>query len=342
MLWQAARKARVHCGAGGVILLSTFQLLGCTQKKYGVERSRFRDNKRLSGTMNRFRKKSARGRGTPAGGANAALTEPVAPAGSQTLSKLSGRSGTGTRGSRGLDGNGQSGFTARRRRWPNRGSILTWPFRVPPMGNAGQSCLGVFELAAAIQPLRRPTDLVQRLFASDRIPGSPRDRSIPIPGSSELLVRSVDEPTEVDVRAALEAATCYARRMFDAILAAGAKPAPIFATGGWARSQAFIELRASIFGQPVIVVDVDEPELTAIGAALIAAQGATGVALPFGEGLDLRKIEPVAAWIEPYAGLCQDYRARLDAKKRIVSTWFKADSMGGFLPGRYCQRFRKA
>ena len=128
-------------------------------------------------------------------------------------------------------------------------------FSVPPMGNAGLSCLGVFELAAAIQPLRRPTDLVQRLLASDRIPGNPRDRPMPIPGSGELFVRSDDEPTETEVRTAFEAATFYARRMFEAILAAGAKPAPIFATGGWARSRAFVELRASIFGQPVTVVN---------------------------------------------------------------------------------------
>jgi xylulokinase len=101
--------------------------------------------------------------------------------------------------------------------------------------------------------------------------------------------------------------------MFDQMLATGAKLAPIFATGGWARSHAFIELRASIFGQPLIVVD--EPELTAIGAALIGAQGATGVAAPFGQGLNLRKIEPVADWIEPYAALYQDYRVRLDATK---------------------------
>jgi xylulokinase len=184
-------------------------------------------------------------------------------------------------------------------------------FSVPSMGNAGLSCLGVFELAAAIQPLRRPTDLVQRLLASERITGIPRDRPMPIPGSNELFVRSGDEPTEVDVRAVLEAATFYARRMFDEILAAGAAPAPIFATGGWARSHAFMELRASVFGQPLIVVD--EPELTAIGAALIAAQGATGVAAPFGQGLNLRKIEPVEAWTERYAGLYQDYRAQLDA-----------------------------
>ncbi len=184
-------------------------------------------------------------------------------------------------------------------------------FSVPAMGNPGLSCLGVFELAAAIQPLRGTTNVLGRLLALERIPGLPLDRPIPIPGSDELLVRSGHEPTEADVRAALEAATFYARRLFDEILAAGAKPAPIFAAGGWARSHAFIELRASIFGQPVKVVD--EPELTAIGAALIAAQGATGVALPFGEGLNLQEIEPVAAWVEPYAALYQDYRARLDA-----------------------------
>jgi xylulokinase len=98
--------------------------------------------------------------------------------------------------------------------------------------------------------------------------------------------------------------------MFDEILRAGAKPAPIFAAGGWARSHAFIELRASIFGEAVTVVD--EPELTAIGAALIAAQGA-GVTLPLGEGLNLQEIQPVTAWVEPYAELYQDHRPRLDS-----------------------------
>jgi xylulokinase len=101
-------------------------------------------------------------------------------------------------------------------------------FSVPAMGNAGLSCLGVFELAAVIQPLRGPPDLVRRLLASEQIPGRPGERPIPIPGSDDSLTSSGDEPTEADVRAALEAATFYARRMFDEILAAGAKPAPIF------------------------------------------------------------------------------------------------------------------
>ena len=78
--------------------------------------------------------------------------------------------------------------------------MFTWPFRLPAKGNAGLSCLGVFELAAAIQPLRGTTDLVRRLLAWERIPGVPGDRPIPIPGSDELLVRSGDEPTEADVR----------------------------------------------------------------------------------------------------------------------------------------------
>jgi glycerol kinase len=42
--------------------------------------------------------------------------------------------------------------------------------------------------------------------------------------------------------------------------------------GGWARSHAFIQLRASIFGQRVTVID--ELELTAIGAGSHAEQGA--------------------------------------------------------------------
>jgi xylulokinase len=183
-------------------------------------------------------------------------------------------------------------------------------FSVPAMGNAGLSCLGVFELAATLQPFRGTTDLVRRLLALERIPGVPGDRRMPLPGSDELLAPSGDEPTEADVRTALEAATFYARRMFDEVLAAGAKPAPIFAAGGWARSRAFMEMRASIFGQAVTVVD--EPELTAIGAALIAAQGA-GVTLPFGEGLNLQEIQPVATWVESYGRLYQDYRAGLDA-----------------------------
>ena len=42
-------------------------------------------------------------------------------------------------------------------------------FSVPAMGNPGLSCLGVFELAAAIQPLRGTTNALARLLALELI-----------------------------------------------------------------------------------------------------------------------------------------------------------------------------
>ncbi len=117
--------------------------------------------------------------------------------------------------------------------------VWTDAFSVPATGDKGLSCLGVFELAAALAPFRGPPDLVRRLLSAERIVGQPRN--------------SFSDTNEAEVRSALEAATFYARRMFDEILAAGAKPTTIFATAGWTRSRAFVELRASIFGQPVAV-----------------------------------------------------------------------------------------
>lgn len=188
-------------------------------------------------------------------------------------------------------------------------------FSVPSLDKVGLSCFGVFELAAALQPFRKPVDLVQSLLASPRIAGEPGEHPVPTPAARGGLGRPGGEASEATVRTALEAATFYARRMLDEILAVGAEPAPVFATGGWTRSQAFIELRASIFGQPVAVLD--EPELTVIGAALIAAQGATGTAPPFAAQKKLRWIEPVAAWVDRYDELYQDYRGRLGAAVTI-------------------------
>jgi hypothetical protein len=43
----------------------------------------------------------------------------------------------------------------------------------------------------------------------------------------------------------------------------------------------------------------------------------TGEAPPFGQGVALRKIGTVTAWIEPYAELYQDYCARLAGGVRL-------------------------
>jgi xylulokinase len=65
------------------------------------------------------------------------------------------------------------------------------------------------------------------------------------------------------------------KHFWAAMTRAGVLPSPIYATGGWARSAALMQLRANIFGEPITVVD--EPELVALGAALFAAQGAGNV-----------------------------------------------------------------
>jgi xylulokinase len=48
--------------------------------------------------------------------------------------------------------------------------------------------------------------------------------------------------------------------------------------GGWSRCPALMQTRATIFGEPITVVD--EPEMVAMGAALFAAQAA-GSAITF-------------------------------------------------------------
>jgi xylulokinase len=178
-------------------------------------------------------------------------------------------------------------------------------FSVPATGGAGQSCLGVFELAAAIASLRRDPDLVTAALSLDRLPG------LPAAAHAAPRSRSAGDPTTADVRAGLEDVSLRARRMLDAILEAGAPAGPIFATGGWSRSRGFMELRASVYGQPITVVD--EPELTAVGAALVSAEGAGNVGVRFGDGLRRTVVEPVTDWVGPYEALYAARRERLAA-----------------------------
>jgi xylulokinase len=74
-----------------------------------------------------------------------------------------------------------------------------------------------------------------------------------------------------DVRVVLTELAEKSKNYWAAMTRAGVPEAPIFATGGWARAPALMQLRANVFGEAVMVVD--EPELVALGAALFAAQG---------------------------------------------------------------------
>jgi xylulokinase len=170
-------------------------------------------------------------------------------------------------------------------------------FSLPVRGGTGVACLGVFEFAAALAPLG---DLGAFLSAP-RLAGEPSP--MPPPATPAGIGECGDR------RAALEACSMFARRMLDAASDAGAPPGTIHATGGWTRSRALIELRASVFGEAVTVVD--EVELTAVAAALIGAEAA-GASLPLQAAARRRVIEPLQAWARHYAAIYGEYRACLD------------------------------
>ncbi len=88
---------------------------------------------------------------------------------------------------------------------------------------------------------------------------------------SLVAARTVAE-IEPAVAKVLHELAAQTKHFWAAMTRAGVPEAPIYATGGWARSAAVMQLRASVFQEPITVVD--EPELVALGAALFAAQGA--------------------------------------------------------------------
>jgi xylulokinase len=172
-------------------------------------------------------------------------------------------------------------------------------FSVPVSARPGVACLGVMGLSAILRPAEGDAPPLTDILAAPRIPGCPPENA-DAPSAAAL-----------EIRRRLEWATFHTRRMFAAMDAAGAEPGPIYATGGWARSTAFLELRASIFGRRIHAID--EPELAAIGAALFGAQGA-GVAAPSLEHVHrIRTIEPVPAWSVAYDELYPSVRRRLEA-----------------------------
>jgi xylulokinase len=79
------------------------------------------------------------------------------------------------------------------------------------------------------------------------------------------------------------------KHYWTAMSRAGVPEAPIYASGGWARCPAIIQMRANIFNQTISVID--EPELVALGAAFFAAQAA-GSATSFPVAERSHMIEP--------------------------------------------------
>ncbi|CAN7788660.1 carbohydrate kinase [Caballeronia mineralivorans PML1(12)] len=191
-------------------------------------------------------------------------------------------------------------------------------FSVPALGTPGVACLGVYEFSAALEPFRaRDAGVALRSFlAGGRLPGKPSEAGDIAEALKRGLVPTINPVPygdAVQLRATLESACLYARRMLEAIRDTGSSATPIYAVGGWARSDALLQLRASVFGEAV--ASVEESELTALGAALIARDAieSSETRLPFQR--HVRFIQPLAEWEEIYEQYYPEFRERLDRFK---------------------------
>lgn len=155
-------------------------------------------------------------------------------------------------------------------------------------GAGKMACLGVFEFTAAVTRFPGGIEAVRKVLALPAMPGVPR---------------AVGNAFR-DERQLLEWATMHARRMIERLEAYGVPAGPIYATGGWSRSRALLELRASIFGQPIHAPE--EKELSVLGAALFAASAAGG-STAFQTQVAL--IEPRQDWQQSYGDIYAQFAA---------------------------------
>lgn len=142
-------------------------------------------------------------------------------------------------------------------------------------------CVGVFEFTAAANRYPDGMEAIRRVLALSKMPGRPGDLS--------------GQPFNTE-RQLLEWATMNARRLLERLRGYGVPDGPIFVTGGWSRSHALVELRASIFGEPIHVPE--QRELSVLGAALLAARAA-GRSTDFQTPITI--VEPIEAWRRAYA-----------------------------------------
>ncbi len=176
-------------------------------------------------------------------------------------------------------------------------------FSVPALGQPGVACLGVFEFSASLQATRSRDGgtALQALLDAEEAPGEPGDEQrllLALRQTGELEANRHERSGQTDPRTLLEAACFYARRMIESVRAAGSGGGRVFSVGGWARSKALLQLRASVFGEPLFTLE--EQELTALGAALIARAAAMPDA-PDVLQRDARILLPNPTWQSRYA-----------------------------------------
>jgi xylulokinase len=152
------------------------------------------------------------------------------------------------------------------------------------MCGPGLAVVGVTEFTLTLEK-HFTRDAVRAVLALPRLPGAPDPQG--------------DDETS-RIRRVLEQMALRGRDFLRCFDRAGVPRGAIYATGGWARSTALMELRASAFREPITVVD--EPELVGLGAALLALEAATGRTAAFiPQGLHV--VDPLGRWSEAYTGL---------------------------------------
>lgn len=155
---------------------------------------------------------------------------------------------------------------------------------IPAMCGPGLAVVGVTEFTLTLEK-HFTREAVRAVLALPRLPGTPDPQ-----GDDEASA----------IRRVLEQMALRGRDFLRCFDRAGVPRGAIYATGGWARSTALMELRASAFREPITVVD--EPELVSLGAALLALEAATGRRATF-TPRGLQVIDPLGRWAEAYAGL---------------------------------------
>jgi len=155
---------------------------------------------------------------------------------------------------------------------------------VPAMCGPGLALVGVTEFTLTLEK-HFSLQAVRAQLALPRLAGTPDPQ-----GEDEAArIRRVLEDMALRGR--------FFLRCFDR---AGVPRGALYATGGWARSTALMELRASVFREPITVVD--EPELVGLGAALLAFEAASGQPTAFSPA-GVHVVDPLGRWSEAYAGL---------------------------------------
>lgn len=155
---------------------------------------------------------------------------------------------------------------------------------IPAMCGPGLAVVGVTEFTLTLEQ-QFSREAVRAQLALPRLPGAPDPQGD-------------DEPSRI--RRVLEQMALRGRNFLRCFDRAGVPRGALYATGGWARSTALMELRASAFREPITVVD--EPELVGLGAALLALEAATGKAAGF-TPRGLQVVDPLGRWSEAYAAL---------------------------------------